>query len=352
MFLVMSFIKPRRYIILPILPLLFSLIVFSLYKAGQTYSAIADHVVISEVQIEGSVANEEFIELYNPTDTAIDISGWSIQRETIVGEFAKKNFEESDSVPAHGFFLIAHSDYTTIPVTPDMAHASFTLAATGTTVFLVNDQTELTMGEEVTIVDKVAIGESTLDAENTPFATIPIDGQSIERKPGDTDPTGGNGDDTDNNINDFNVRTLSEPQNSTSSTEAPTPTIPVTSPVTPPEEPTPTESLTPTPTESVTPTPTESPTPTPTESPTPTPTESPTPTPTEELTPTPTEEPTPTLTPTIAPSPTITPTPTPIQRTIGLFLFPGSRTNCYLIFAPVKFGFMNLFFPTISCTRV
>jgi len=46
--------------------------------------AKADGLVISEIQVKGSsylgnLANDEFIELYNPTDYDIDLSDWSIQ---------------------------------------------------------------------------------------------------------------------------------------------------------------------------------------------------------------------------------------------------------------------------------
>ena len=74
--------------------------------------SIADHVVISEIQTAGGTADDEFIELYNPTSSEVDISSWSIQYRGGAGTtYYRKNFESGNSVPAYGFFLIAHSSY-------------------------------------------------------------------------------------------------------------------------------------------------------------------------------------------------------------------------------------------------
>ncbi|OGM24143.1 hypothetical protein A2715_01430 [Candidatus Woesebacteria bacterium RIFCSPHIGHO2_01_FULL_39_32] len=471
MFLIMSFIKPRRYIILPILPLLFSLIVFSLFKAKNTYS-LANHIVISEVQVGGSVAGDEFVELYNPTNVYVNISGWRLTRKTSSGIQYPLVSNLSGLIAPYGYILITPPSEYDGGVSADITYSiSDERITADNTVLLYSDAGK-------TIVDKVGMGIAT-DFE-TAATSSPSNNSSIERKAkvssdatsmgvGGSDELEGNGQDSFNNLNDFIIRTTSNPQNSSSATETPS-LLPATAPITlyavlegnneipgvdttndgyaslvfnfsentfdlnlsakefvqsdvtgshihigatgvegspivdlgsgsawteepgniirrvitdmefpeeyiddllagntyisihsstypdgeirgqlstewpPPDYGTPT----PTPTETATPTPTEEPTPT--ESPTPTDTL--TPTPTEELTPTPTEEPSPTLTPTIEPSPTLSPTPTPIRKTIGSFLFPGSRTNCYLVFVPVKFGFTHLFFPTISCTRV
>ena len=61
----------------------FALILF--YKTpGQVQSA-ATHVVISEIQIEGGTADDEFVELYNPTGLAVDMEGWRLRRTSASG---------------------------------------------------------------------------------------------------------------------------------------------------------------------------------------------------------------------------------------------------------------------------
>ena len=45
----------------------------------------ADHVVISEVQIGGATANDEFIELYNPMGSPISLEGWYLTKKVSSG---------------------------------------------------------------------------------------------------------------------------------------------------------------------------------------------------------------------------------------------------------------------------
>lgn len=140
----------------------------------------------------------------------------------------------------------------------DLIFTSNSIAANNT--ILLYDQTQ-------TLVDRVGIGSGSTDPESTGAADLSNNGKSLERKPGESNPLAGNGDDTDNNFNDFVIRDVPEPQNSKSDKEPQ---------ITPTEELLPTETPIPTPTAEV-PTPTEEIQPT--ETPTPTSVHTPTPTP-------------------------------------------------------------------------
>ena len=67
----------------------------------------ADHLVISEVQTRGLVgANDEFIELYNPTDSSVSIDGWSVQYKSASGTTFLRHDLPAVSIPAGGYFLL------------------------------------------------------------------------------------------------------------------------------------------------------------------------------------------------------------------------------------------------------
>ena len=64
------------------------LLCISVYPVlGQT-TTLADHVVINEIDInppgDDSKSIIEWVELYNPTNSPIDISGWSVASTTLL----------------------------------------------------------------------------------------------------------------------------------------------------------------------------------------------------------------------------------------------------------------------------
>ena len=44
-----------------------------------------DHLLIVEVQIAGEKANNDFIKIYNPTDSDLDISGYKLRKRSSTG---------------------------------------------------------------------------------------------------------------------------------------------------------------------------------------------------------------------------------------------------------------------------
>jgi len=342
----------KKFTILAIFTLLFSLIVIS-YRHSFEVKSATNHVVISEIQISGDGDNpsdDEFVELYNPNDSAVVMENWRLTRKNSSGTQANLVSDLDGTIPPHGFFLIVNGDGYNGGATGDMSYSAPSNEMT-------NNYTAILYSDAgVTIVDKVGFGTA-FDPETT-ATTNPSTGESIERKAcsdstsesmNNGESTSGNAEDTDNNANDFVSRTTPDPQNSSSTVETPSCEQPTETP-TETGEPTPTEEVTPT----DEPTPTQEDSPTPTEESTPTPTEEVTPTETQELTPTEAEA-TPTdfvePSPTTEPSPTITPIPTPQSQIIGSFNFFNSLVTCRINFRAFSIGFFKFYMPFVNCSR-
>ncbi len=199
-------------------------------------SAPAPHLVISEVQMSGAsgFSTDEFVELYNPTDAVVTITGWQLIKRTASGSaFPLVEQFEAANVPAHGYYLIAHPTGYTGTVVPDARYSTTNSLSSDNSVELVN---------ALGVVDVVGWGTAT--HLETAAAPTPGSAKSIERKALSTstketmrvdgeDSFRGNGEDSANNSSDFLGRDLPQPQSTVSELEfvtAPAPVIPSSPP--------------------------------------------------------------------------------------------------------------------------
>ena len=168
--------------------------------------------MISQVQIHGDGApltDDEFVEIYNPTDSAISLSGLSLQfKSPMFGALYLRVLLPALSIPSHGWFLVARSAYNGLPAA-DQIQAAFLMGGGGN-LFLVNGTTLLTgtCPIDVSIIDKVSYGGGT--CPEGAVAPAPAADNSILRNPGGTC---GNGWDTNDNSADFRVQDPSTPRN-------------------------------------------------------------------------------------------------------------------------------------------
>ena len=196
-------------------------------------------VVISEFRTRGpNGASDEFIEIYNRSDLAVNVSGLKIRGSSNTGTITTRLTITSNTViPGRGHFLAVNSAGYSGSVPGDQSYTSGIANDGGIALTTADD----------TIIDQVGLSTGSAFKEGTNLTPLTTDSnQSYERKTGGAF---GSTLDTQDNLSDFQLLTSSDPQNTLS---PPTPGV------------TPSPTPTPIPTPSSTPTPSPSPSPSPT----------------------------------------------------------------------------------------
>lgn len=154
------------------------------------------HVVVNEVKVGSATsASDEFIELYNPCATTIDLNGSSLVYRSAAGTSDVVVINLDKTIAAGGWYLVAGPNYSN-GGTPDQTYGAGRLAAAGGGVGLRD-------GAQV-LVDSVGYGSATNAFVEGAAAAAPPNGQSIARTP--------NGSDKNNNATDFAVATTPTPR--------------------------------------------------------------------------------------------------------------------------------------------
>lgn len=132
-------------------------------------------ILISEIQIEGEEANHDFIELYNPNNFAVDISGYKLRKRTSSGsESSIRVFPPASLVPAKGYYLWASSKDENFP--------SLINADTSTKQTLASNNSLALFAPDDTIISILAWGSSSNPfVEISPFPENPGKNQSLGR---------------------------------------------------------------------------------------------------------------------------------------------------------------------------
>src|SRR5206468_3836871 len=152
-------------------------------------------VVISEFRTRGpNGAGDEFIELYNYSDTAIDVSNWKIRTSSSGGAITTRvTINNGTIIPARKHFLVTGNSTYSGNIAGDQTYSA-AIANDGGIAVTLSDNS---------IIDQIGLSSGSAFREGMNLAPMPSDAnQSYERKPGGAN---GSTQDTGDNFNDFQL---------------------------------------------------------------------------------------------------------------------------------------------------
>lgn len=229
-----SQLKSRRQRRLVVLFFLFAIAFagYSLISSPPTVQAVSPNIVISQIYGAGgnggATYNQDFIELYNRSSVAVNITGWTLQYVGATGNFstaANSFITLSGTIGPGKYFLVAASNVGGVGAalpTPDQS-VNFNMAAGAGKVSLRNTSPGFNgvacpggspNPSDASIVDFVGYGTTANCYEGAGPTPIPTATNSVIRKSNTAGVAGTTGcQDTDNNSADFQLQTPT-PRNS------------------------------------------------------------------------------------------------------------------------------------------
>ncbi len=164
--------------------------------------AASTTIVISQFQVAGATATDEFIELHNVGSTSVDLTGYRVVYRSATGtsDTTLYNWTASTVIPAGGYYLLGNTGYVGA-TTANVVYSSGSMAAAGGGLAIRNGA-----ANTGTIIDSVGFGTATNAYVETTATAAPAANTSQARAlNGCTD--------TDNNLNNFAVLNPSAPRN-------------------------------------------------------------------------------------------------------------------------------------------
>ncbi|MCE1187950.1 MAG: fibronectin type III domain-containing protein [Ignavibacteria bacterium] len=188
--------------------------------------ALASHIVIAEVYgaggNSGAAFTNDYVLLYNPTSSPVDVTGWSMQYASATGtSWSSTGAFASATIAKDSYFLIklgsGGATGSALP-TANVNATGINMSATAGKVALCSNSTTLSGAtpSSSAIVDLIGFGSNATAYEGSGRATAPSANTDAMRRKDNTGAqnssstyfTTGNGWDSDDNANDFFVVTL------------------------------------------------------------------------------------------------------------------------------------------------
>ena len=196
--------------------ILFIVLLFSFFTFS-AFCQLADHVVIAEIYAGGGNGGApylyDYIVLYNPTGSSVDVSGWSVQysaTSSVAPSWSKVDLV--GSIPAGAYYLIQLNGggFVGIPLPyhPDVV-GNISLKKSVGKVALVNYDTLHTVDPILSnVIDFVGYGTADLWEGSSRWTSTLGDRKGIRRKTNSNTEdynygSDGSGWDSDNNLADF-----------------------------------------------------------------------------------------------------------------------------------------------------
>ncbi len=189
-----------------------SLFTFQIFAQNETENAanfVSPNIVISQFQVAGATANDEFIELHNASANPVDLNGLRVVYRSASGtnDVLFAEWTTSTMIPAGGYYLIASTGYDGA-TTPNFIYNPTTCACS---MSATSGGIAVRSGASNTgvIIDAVGFGAATNAFVETATTTAPAANTGQARA--------NNGcQDSDNNSNDFSNVNPAAPRNAAS----------------------------------------------------------------------------------------------------------------------------------------
>ena len=181
--------------------LLIAALAFGLVAFGQPAEAVSTSVVISQVYggggNSGATYKNDFIELYNLSATAVDITGWSVQYASATGSTWTNKTTLSGTIEPGGYWLIQEGAGAggTVDLPTPNAVGAIAMSGTAGKVALVNNSTALSGACPTGLVDFVGYGPTANCSETAPTPILSNTTAALRKSNGAQD--------TDDNSTDF-----------------------------------------------------------------------------------------------------------------------------------------------------